>query len=296
MSASRVLFDEPGPKGRRRILIGTVLSVVIILAVIALALKRFGDNGQLDAAKWTPFVAEGIPTYIWHGLENTLRVTVVSAVVAFPLGALMALLRLARHRIVSALATIYIEFFRSTPLLLLVFTFVGALPVLGINLPIFWMITVPIILCNIAILAEVFRAGVRALPRGQGEAALAIGLTYWQSMRLVILPQAIRLIIPSLITQLVSLLKDSTLGYAASYAELMKTATNLTSFYHNFIQSYLVIALIFIVINLLLSYLARVLERRLSRGRRRGKPTDVGGDFTPEPEPITETAVRAAIR
>ena len=114
-------------------------------------------------------------------------------------------------------------------------------------------------------------------------------------MRLVILPQAIRIIVPSLVTQLVSLLKDSTLGYAASFPELMKTATNLTSFYHNFIQSYLVIALIFIVINLLLSYLARILERRLNRGRR-GKPTDVGGDVTPEPEPITETAARVGLR
>lgn len=268
MSANRVLFDEPGPKALRRIRIATVVSVLLVALVIYLAVHRFSENGQLTAAKWDPFLKKGIPTFLWHGLENTLKVAAISAVLAFPLGALFALLRLSENRIVRWAATIYIEFFRSTPLLLLVFVFFLALPPLGVNFPPFWMITVPVVLCNIAVLAEIFRAGVRALPRGQGEAALAVGLSHWQSMRFVILPQAIRIIIPSLVTQLVSLLKDSTLGYAASYPELMKTATNLTARYHNFIQTYLVIALIFVLINLALSYLARVLDRRLSRTRR----------------------------
>ena len=137
------------------------------------------------------------------------------------------------------------------PLLLLVLMFVLALPPLGINLPIFWKICVPIVMCNAAILAEIFRAGVNALPKGQLEASLAIGLTYWQAMRLVIFPQSIRLIIPALVTQLVSLLKDSTLGYAASFPELLRTANVLTARTHTLIQVYIVISLIYVVINLL---------------------------------------------
>ena len=274
MSANRVLFDEPGPKALRRIRIATAVSVLVVALLIYLAIHRFAENGQLTAAKWNPFLKTGIPTFLWHGLQNTLKVTAISAVLAFPLGALFALLRLSANRLLSRLATVYIEIFRSTPLLLLVYFFVLALPPLGVNLPPFWMVVIPIVLCNVAVLAEIFRAGIRALPRGQGEAAAAVGLSSRQAMRFVILPQAIRIIIPSLVTQLVSLLKDSTLGYAASYPELMKTATNLTARYHNFIQTYLVIALIFVFINLVLSYLARVLDRRLSRSRAAGSKLD----------------------
>ena len=295
-AAARVLFDEPGPRGRRRILIGSIVSAVVIAAVIVLAVLRFADAGQLAKAKWSVFFDPGIPKFLLTGLVNTLKVAAVGALVAFPAGALLGLLRLAQHRIVRWLATIYIEVFRSTPLLLLVFMFVGALPALGLNLPVFWKLTIPIILCNAAILAEVFRAGVRALPRGQGEAALAVGLTYWQSMRLVILPQAIRIIIPSLVTQLVSLLKDSTLGYAASYPELMRTATNLTSFYNNFIQSYLVVAVIFVVINLALSYLARVIERRMTRGRALVAAEGSGDDVLHETQIMGITAVGGGLR
>jgi glutamate transport system permease protein len=274
VSANRVLFDEPGPKALRRIRIATVVSIVVVALVVYLAVHRFAENGQLTAAKWNPFLKKGIPTFLWHGLQNTLKVTVISAVCAFPLGALFALLRLSANRLLSRVATAYIEIFRSTPLLLLVYLFVLALPPLGVNFPPFWMVVIPVVLCNVAVLAEIFRAGIRALPRGQGEAAAAVGLTNRQAMRFVILPQAIRIIIPSLVTQLVSLLKDSTLGYAASYPELMKTATNLTARYHNFIQTYLVIAVIFVLINMLLSYLARVLDRRLSRSRAAGSSLD----------------------
>ena len=296
MSTARVLFDEPGPRGRRRIAISTVITSVIIVAVLALAVVRFGRSGQLAGAKWKPFTETGIPKFLLIGLLNTLKVTAVAAVVSFPLGALFALIRLARNRIARWLATLYIEVFRSTPLLLLIYMFVGALPALGLNLALFWKLTIPIVLVNTALLAEVFRAGVRALPRGQGEAASAIGLTYWQSMRLVILPQAIRIIVPALVTQLVSLLKDSTLGYAASYAELLNTAKLLTSFYSNFIQSYLVVAVIFVLINLGLSWVARQLDRRLGRGRGAPRAQTAAGENQREEEILESTTMRTGMR
>ena len=267
MSATRVLFDAPGPRTRRRIRIATVLSLLIIAGIVYLAIARFADSGQLAAAKWDVLTTSLVRSFLLDGLVNTMKLTIVSGLIALPLGVLFALLRLAHNKALRWVGTTYVEVFRSVPLLLLVLMFVLALPPLGINLPIFWKICVPIVMCNAAVLAEIFRAGVNALPKGQLEASLAVGLTYWQAMRLVIFPQAIRLIIPALVTQLVSLLKDSTLGYAASFPELLRTANVLTARTHTLIQVYIVISLIYVIINLLLSYLARVLERRLNRTR-----------------------------
>jgi glutamate transport system permease protein len=270
MSATRVLFDAPGPRGRRRIRIATAVSLLVVAGLVALALKRFADHDQLQSARWH-FVVEGdYARFLWDGLKGTLKCTAMSAVIAFPAGALLALLRLARSRPVRWLATGYIELFRSVPLLLLIFVFLTSLPRQGVNLPIFWKLVVPIAMVNAAVLAEVFRAGVRALDRGQSEAASAIGLSYWQSMRIVILPQAIRLVLPALVTQLIALLKDSTLGYVVSYPELMRQGDSLTVYLHLLIQPFLVIAVIYVLINLALSRLAVLVERWLGRRRLPG--------------------------
>jgi glutamate transport system permease protein len=268
MSAPRVLFDEPGPRAKVRIKIITVVSILLIAGLIALALAQFAKNHQLDADRWQPFTHTGYVRFLLQGVKDTLRATAVAAVLSFPLGALLAILRLSRNRAVRWIARVYIEVFRSVPLLLLIFAFLLALPRYHANLPIFWKLVTPIVLVNVAILAEVFRAGIRALDRGQSEAASAIGLTYWQSMRIVVLPQAIRIVIPTLITSLVSLLKDTTLGYVVSYPELMKTATNLTAYTHLLIQTYLIVAMLYVLVNVALSQLAHYLERRLRRGRR----------------------------
>jgi glutamate transport system permease protein len=270
MSANRVLFDTPGPRGRRRIRIATVVAVLVAAGMVALALNRFADNGQLAADRWQPFTYWPYIRFLWEGLQGTLRVTALAAVFAFPLGAVMALLRLARNRVVRYLATGYIELFRSVPLLLLIYAFLLALPRYGVNLPIFWKLLIPIVMVNVAVLAEIFRAGIRALDRGQSEAASAIGLTYWQSMRIIVMPQAIRLVVPALVSQLVALLKDSTLGYVVSYPELMKQANGLTVYTHLLVQTYLIVSVIYVVINALLSQLASWLERRMRRGRRVG--------------------------
>lgn len=268
MSTTSVLFDTPGPRARRRAVIVTAVSVVVIAAVIGAALRQFSLNGQLSADRWTAFAQAGYVRYLLKGVEGTLKAAAVGAVVSFPAGAVLALLRLSRNRVVKTLASAYIELFRSIPLLLLIYAFLLALPGLGLNLPIFGKLVVPIILVNTAVLAEVFRAGINALDRGQSEAAAAVGLRYWQSMRLVVLPQAVRIIIPTLVTSLVALLKDTTLGYVVSYPELMKTATNLTAVTHLLIQTYLIVGLLYVVVNVALSALARYLERRLRRGRR----------------------------
>jgi glutamate transport system permease protein len=286
MTVNRVLFDAPGPKAIRRTRYATVVALVVVAAVIGLALKQFGDNGQLAGDRWQPFAQIGYIKFLWTGLQGTLKATAMCAVLAFPLGAALALLRLARNRVTRYLATAYIELFRAVPLLLLIYAFLLALPPHGINLPIFWKLVVPITMVGSAILAEVFRAGILALDRGQSEAASAIGLTYWQSMRIVVLPQAVRLVVPTLVAQLVSLLKDSTLGYVVSYPELMKQGNNLTVYTHLLVQTYVVIAVVYVLINFALSQLAAALERRLRRARKSAPGADVleevaGGDERP---------------
>ena len=188
-TVNRVLFDAPGPRARRRIQLLTVLSVVVVAAVVAAALRQLGINGQLESYRWQAFTTGPYIRVMWQGLEGTLKVTGVSAVLAFPLGALLALGRLSPRRPVRWLSTGYIELFRSIPLLLLLYAFVLALPRYHVNPPIFYKLVVPIVMVSSAVIAEVFRAGVKALDRGQTEAAQAIGLRYAQTLRFVVLPR-----------------------------------------------------------------------------------------------------------
>jgi glutamate transport system permease protein len=275
LSADRVLFDAPGPAGRRRIRIATVLTLLVVAAVLALAVKQFGDSGQLAADRWSAFLQLSYIRFLWQGLQGTLLAAAVAALISFPAGALFGLMRTSAWRPVRRVAGAYVELFRAIPLLLLIYAFLLGLPRFGINLPIFWKLVVPIIMVNTAVLAELVRAGIGAVDRGQSEAAEAIGLRRRQVMRLVVLPQAIRLIIPTLVTQLTTLLKDTTLGYVVSYPELMKQGNNLTVFTHLLIQTYLIVAVVYVLINFALSQLAHWLDRRLGR-RRVPAPHEIG--------------------
>jgi glutamate transport system permease protein len=278
MSAdNRVLFDPPGPRARRRIRRATIASSVLILVVVGLALRQLDSHGQLAADRWQPFTTAPYLRVLWTGLEGTLRAAAMSALVAFPLGLLLGLLRMSRNVVVARCAAAYVELFRSVPVLLLIFVFLLGLPSLGINLPIYWKLVVPIALANAALIAEVFRAGVRALDRGQAMAGDALGLRHGQVLWLIVIPQAVRLVLPSLITQFVLVLKDSTLGYVVSYPEMLKQADFLTARTGLLFQTYVIIALLFIVVNAALSQGADALDRRLNRRPAR---TEVGGGPT----------------
>ena len=284
MTPTRVLFDEPGPRGRRRITVLTVVISVLILAVLYLAYSRLSASGELAVARWKPFWQQWAVKYFLDGLVGTLKVTAVSALVSFPAGALLAVGRNGHILLIRWLCTAYIEVFRSIPTLLLVYVFLFALPGVGLNVSIFWKLTIPIILVNAAVIAEIVRAGIRALDRGQTEAALAIGMTSGAAMRHVVMPQAIKLLIPSLVTQLVALLKDSTLGYVVSYPELMKQANTLANNTKLLLQSFVIVSLIYIAINFALTRLATWLEQRLRErpgSRAAGRPG--AGDDAPEP-------------
>ena len=287
MNATRVLFDEPGPRGRRRIAIATVVISLLVLLVLYLAFRQLSSSGQLELAKWKPFWQQWAVAFLLQGLWGTLLVTGAAAVVAFPAGALLAVGRSGRNSVLRALCTGYIEIFRSVPTLLLVYMFVFALPGVGLNLPIFFKLAVPIMLINAAVIAEITRAGIKALDRGQTEAALALGMTTGKTMRMVVMPQAVRLVIPSLVTQLVALLKDSTLGYAVSYPELMKQADNLANNTKLLLQAFVVVSAIYIVINLALTRLATWLEGRMRRSA--GPSAGPAGAFGGPAPDVTET-------
>ena len=262
-SATQVLFDAPGPKGRRRILLLSVLSVVVIAAVLGAGLWQFHANGQLDPSRWVVYLRADYLAFLGHGLLGTLRVTALAAVVAFPFGLLLALARLSRITLLRAVAVTWIEFFRGIPMLLVVYAFLLALPAFGVTFPRFWMLVIPMILVSSAATAEVFRAGINAVDRGQHEAAAAIGLNRRDAMFSVVLPQAVRLVLPSLILALVTLLKDSTLGYGVSYNELQFQGKTMVSITRYLVQTYLVVSFIYIVINFLLTRIALALDSRM---------------------------------
>jgi glutamate transport system permease protein len=259
------LFDAPGPRARRRIAVATVVSLTALVLLAWGAVRRLASYGQLDAAKWQIFTQWPIIHYLLNGLAATLEVTVISGAIALPVAVLMALGRLARTRLLRWPAAVYTEALRAVPLLLLIYAFLLGLPSTGIQMPLMWQLVWPIALTNSAVLAEIFRAGVLAVNRGQTEAAQAIGLRYWPVMRLVVIPQAVRQVIPSLVSQLIRLLKDSTLGYVVSYLELLYASEVLGQYNHAVLQSFIVAAFCYVVVNNTLATVARRLERHTSR-------------------------------
>ncbi|WP_084700864.1 amino acid ABC transporter permease [Cryptosporangium arvum] len=253
MSGASVLFDEPGPRGRRRIRIASIVTVVVLVVVVVLGLRVFASHGQLDADRWSPFAAWPIWSYLLVGLRGTLQAAALVAVLGAAFGLVLALGRLSPVRPIRWVATAYIEIARTLPVLLLIYVTLFALPAYGLNLPLLWKLVLPLTVANAAAFAEIFRAGILSMPRGQNEAALSLGMTRGQSMRLVVLPQALRAVAPSLVSQLVSLLKDTSLGYIVAFTELLYRAQVLAAYNHLLVQTYLVVTLVYLVCNLLLS-------------------------------------------
>jgi His/Glu/Gln/Arg/opine family amino acid ABC transporter permease subunit len=276
MSAPTVLFDIPGPRARRRHRIGTFIGGLVVLALVGLALWRLGVNGQLEPARWAVLFDpnSGVPQALGNALVNTLQVAAVGMVAATLLGALLAVGRLSDHRWVRVPVTAVIEFFRAVPLLILILFCLLYLPTVGIPIGPFGALALGLTLYNMAVLAEIFRAGILSVDRGQREAAFALGMRKSQVMLHVLLPQAVRRMLPVLIAQLVVLLKDSSLGFIVGYFELLRQARSLVEFF-NFrfgdlytFQIYVAAGLIYIVVNVLLSVLARYVERQTRRSTK----------------------------
>ncbi len=263
-----VLADALGPRARRRVLVLSVASGVALAGVVGLAVQRLADRGQLTEALWRPLTDDAVLRFLWGGLANTLRAALVAMAMAMVGGAFLALGRLSRNAPVRWLAGAWVEFFRAVPLLLLILFSGLGLPKYGVDLDVFWYLVLALVAYNSAVLAEIFRAGILSLDRGQSEAAYAVGLTYRQAMGSVIVPQAVRRMVPAVVSQLVTLLKDTSLGYVITFEELLRRGRITGEFYRNPLQSLALVAVGYVVVNFALSTTARRLEDRQRRKYR----------------------------
>ncbi len=257
-----VLADVLGPRGRRQVLVASIVAGAAIVLFLIGAINRLDDKGQLEKSRWEPLTQWNVIKFYLGGLSNTVKVAMAAMAAALTIGGLMALGRLARNGPTRWLAGVYVEFFRAMPLYLLILFSLLALPRLGVNLSVFWNLALALSVYNSSILAEIFRSGILSLDRGQGEAASSIGLSYWQAMGLVIVPQAVRRMVPAIVSQLVTLLKDTSLGILLGFEELLRRAEINYEFFHNPVQSVLLAALMYIAVNATLSQIATRLEAR----------------------------------
>ncbi|PZH16717.1 amino acid ABC transporter permease [Streptomyces sp. NTH33] len=285
---SSVLYDAQGPRAKRR---NVLYTVVFLLAAVALGwwvLQALSDKGQLDWEKWKPFFSgsEAWTTYILPGLKNTLIAAALSMVIALPLGAVFGIARLSDHAWIRVPAGVVVEFFRAIPVLILMIfglaLFAQYTNVNSDDRPLYAVVT-GLVLYNASVLAEIVRAGILSLPKGQTEAAQAIGLRKAQTMTSILLPQAVTAMLPAIVSQLVVIVKDTALGGAIlTFPDLLAAVSPMSSYYGaNTIASFTIVALIFVLLNFVLTSFASWLERRLRSGKKSTgavlPPAAVGG-------------------
>ena len=271
-TGASVLFDTPGPKARAAYRTVGIVSVLIALAILAYVLFVLGQNGQLEGEKWSPFIKSTTwTTYILPGLVGTVVAAALSIVFAMVLGLLLAVGRMSHNRVVSLLCTGIIELFRAIPVLLLMifayqlFSQYRVFPSTYLALA---AVVFGLTFYNGSVIAEIVRSGVNSLPKGQREAATAIGMRPGQTMRMILLPQAITAMLPAIVAQLVIALKDSALGYIIGYVEVVRSGIQSASYYRNYLAALFVVAVIMILLNYALTAFASWMERRIREGRR----------------------------
>lgn len=256
------LYEAPGPKGRRRVAIGTAVSLAVLAVLALLVIRQFYISGQLNAKYWSFFTRATTWAFLARGLAGTLKVALVSGVIAFSAGLLLMLGRIGKNKILRGLSAALIEFSRGVPTLLFIYFFFLVAPQFGLKLPAFWKISIPVAISASGVVAEVLRSGVNAVPRGQTEAALSLGMRDWQVFYKIVFPQALRYVVPALISELVIVLKDTTFAYVVNYADLMQNARVLINNYDALLSVYLVAAIIYILINYFLNLVAATLAKR----------------------------------
>ncbi|WP_248921999.1 amino acid ABC transporter permease [Olsenella intestinalis] len=262
ISMRDALYEAPGPKTRRRIVIGTVIASIALVALVAAVAWRFYITGQFAPQYWEFFTKWSTWNYLLSGLLGTFEVALTAGAIALVLGVVFMLGRISKNKVVSTIFRIVIDFFRGVPSLLLIYFFFLVIPAYGIKMSSFWMLALPISLTASGVLAEVFRAGVNAVPAGQREAALSIGMSEGKVMRKIILPQAVRFVIPSLISQLVVVVKDTTVAYVVSYPDMLQNARVLITNYDALVSTYFVVAIIYILINFAINQASIYVARR----------------------------------
>jgi glutamate transport system permease protein len=278
---SSVLYDAPGPRARRNTLIGSIIGGLLVAGLIALGVVQLANNDQFAGDKWGPIYNPGNQYFValWSalggGLANTLVAAAITLVLALVIGTVLAVLRITSSPAWRWLVVGLVELLRGLPVVITIYFASRVLPELGLSLPPLWYLVVGLTAYNCVIIAEIIRAGVNALPRGQTEAAYAVGLSRLQVVRIVLLPQAFRIMLPALISQLVVIVKDTSLGFVVfNFEEFVRTANVVIQFFGGqlgtniTLQMYLAVALVFILVNYGLGKLAEYVQRRTSRAPR----------------------------
>jgi len=277
MSAN-VLYDAPGPRARRRSAIGGVFATLLVLMLVGVVVKRLADQGQFAGKLWGPVLSPSDESFplVWgllgKGLLSTLAAAALAIAFSLTLGGVIGIARMMLGRGARMPIVAFIEVLRGLPVVITIYFASRVLPELGVDLSGMpggsglWFLVIGLTAYNCVIIAEIIRAGVASLPSGQGEAALAIGLTRGASMRLVLLPQAVRVMLPALISQIVVILKDTSLAAVLGlYTELLRQGNLIALNLNNPIQILTVVALMFILINYSLSLLANWVDQRSVR-------------------------------
>ncbi|WP_026925024.1 amino acid ABC transporter permease [Glycomyces arizonensis] len=273
---STVLFDALGPRGRMRTRWASIISIIVLAAIAAFAVWKLAAESFFEQSRWiNPLDALIVETTWIPDLLNTLTAFALGSVGALLLGVVVGFGRVSKNPVVRFLSMIYVQFFRAIPLLLLIwipFTIDGAFgfttDTLGFDVEgrRLTFLVVGLAVYNGAVLAEIMRSGINALPPGQAMAGYAVGLRHGQVMRIIVLPQAMRNMLPAVLAQLVILLKDTALGYVITYPELLHGAQNIGRDYaQSFLQALLIAAFIYFVLAYALSKVVVLVERRISR-------------------------------
>jgi glutamate transport system permease protein len=309
-----VLYDAPGRRARRlTAIVSVVAAVLVVAAAYWFVYRPLERRGELSMEKWGPLIdpSNELFAQVWRRLGEGLRATLLAAVFAIVcsllFGTLLSVLRMQLAELrarrftglgrplgslirglsiaLSVVTRLFVEVFRGAPVVITIFFVWRVLPEFGLQPPdvslaglplpsAMWALVIGLTLYNGVVIGEILRSGMEGLPHGQTEAAQAIGLTRWQTTTRILLPQAYRIMLPALISQLVVVLKDTALGFIITYGELMRTANLLAEnrLLRNPLQLYVVAGIIFILVNYALSKLAVYVERRVARGRRTAAP------------------------
>jgi glutamate transport system permease protein len=286
MSAS-ILFDAPGPRTVLRHRIYTAIASVVIVGLLLWFFLELNADGQFESSKWEVFVTpDYLQVLVVDGLLKTLQMAGLAIVGAVVFGTVFGIAKLSEHALVRWPAAVVVEFFRATPVLLLMIFIWYALGI-SKDSSSYWAVVVALTLYNGSVLAEVLRAGINAVPKGQSEAAYALGMRKTQVMNIVLLPQAVKIMLPAIISQCVVALKDTALGYAVAAPGLTRVGKSIYQDpqFSNQIPTMFVIAALYVAVNLLLTLLATWIQKKFVGEKKPLQVSMVGGAGQPEGAP-----------
>ena len=263
LSVKDALYEKPGPKAQLKIRIATVISLILLVYLLVMMVRQFYITGQLDAKYWSFFLRYTTWRFLGLGILGTIEAAIVAGIIALFFGFLLMLGRICHIKILNIISRVLVEFTRGVPTLLFIYFFFLVVPQLGIKMAPLWKIALPVAISASGIVSEVLRSGINAVPKGQREAAISLGMSSSHTFLKVIFPQAIKYVVPALIAELVIVVKDTSFAYVVNFPDLMQNAKVLITNYDALLSVYLVVAIIYILINFLLNKLSLFISRKL---------------------------------